>query len=289
MTDMTRALSFGEIADRYGRYRPAVPAPAVEWLLPDGGDTVVDLGAGTGALTRTLMSSGRVGRVVAVEPDRRMGKLFTQEFPDVQLLSGTAESMPLPADSADAVLIAMAWHWVEADRAMPEIARVLRPGGTFGVLWNHRDLSVQWVSDLDRFTRAARARARGGARGGVAQAARRDVLDPQPGVFFSAFRESHVTWFMSVTARELVGHLSTDASAIALSAEDRNTVDEQVLAYLRDELGLSGDQRIELPMDCRCLRATRRSNATLDPPNGHQVTRIGQQEPQPTGDLTALS
>ncbi|MGV9566229.1 class I SAM-dependent methyltransferase [Streptomyces sp. NPDC003480] len=256
MTDTTRALSFGEIADSYSRYRPGVPAAAVEWLLPDGGDTVVDLAAGTGALTRTLVGSGRVERVVAVEPDERMRELFTRNCPGVQVLPGTAESMPLPDGSADGLLIAMAWHWVDPERAVPEIARVLRPGGTFGVLWNHRDLSVPWVADLDRFTRTARARESG--RGGAVQAARSDVVDPQAGSSFSPFHERHTTWFMTLTAEELVGHLGTDASAIALSPESRRTVDEQVAAYLRDELGLSGDRTIELPMDCRCLRATRR-------------------------------
>lgn len=256
MTDTTRALSFGQIADSYSRYRPGVPSAAVEWLLPDGGDCVVDLAAGTGALTRTLVGWGRVEHVVAVEPDERMRDLFIRLCPGVQVLSGTAESMPLPDGSADGLLIAMAWHWVAPERAVPEIARVLRPNGTFGVLWNHRDLSVPWVADLDHFTRTARARE--SRRDMAVQAARSDVVDPEGGSFFSPFQECHLTGSMTVTAEELVGHLGTDASAIALSPSARRTVDEQVAAYLRDELGLAGDRTIQMPMDCRCLRATKR-------------------------------
>ncbi|GAB3501159.1 class I SAM-dependent methyltransferase [Amycolatopsis cihanbeyliensis] len=257
MVDATRALSFGEIAESYSRYRPGVPAAAMDWLLPDDVDTVVDLAAGTGALTRDLV--GRVGCVVAVEPDPRMRKLFARNCPGVQMLPGTAESIPLPNGSADGLLIAMAWHWIDPERAIPEIARVLRTNGTFGVIWNYRDLSVPWVADLDYFTRGVRAGESG--RGGARQAARNDVMDPPTGSSFGPLHERHMTWLMTVTAEELVGHLGTDASAIALSAKARRAVDEQVTGYVRDELGLTGNQTIELPMACRCLRATRSPNA----------------------------
>jgi SAM-dependent methyltransferase len=258
MVDATRALSFGEIVDTYSSYRPGVPAAAVDWLLPDGGGTVVDLAAGTGALTRAL--TGRVECVVAVEPDPRMRESFTRNCAGVQVLPGTAESMPLRDGSADAVLIAMAWHWIDPARAMPEIARVLRRGGTFGVLWNHRDLTVPWVADLDRFTRAVRAAESG--RGGSPQAPRSDVMDPPTGSSFSPLEEHHVSWLMTFTVEELVAHLGTDASAIALPPHARQAVDEQVTGYARDVLRRSGDETIELPMACRCLRTTRSAGAT---------------------------
>lgn len=247
-----RALSFGEIVDRYDRYRPSVPPEALDWLLPDDCGTVVDLAAGTGALTRRMV--GRVRHIVAVEPDPRMRETLAVNCPQVRLLPGTAEQMPLPDGQADALLIAMAWHWMDPQRAMPEIARVLRGGGTFGVLWNHRDVSVPWVAELDRFTRALRARESGG--GGAAQSPGR-ALDPPPGTLFSPLAEMRMTWSMTVTAEEIVGLLGTDASAIALPAEARRAVDEQVARYARDELGLSGDRTIELPVACRCLRTTR--------------------------------
>ncbi|MET7286385.1 class I SAM-dependent methyltransferase [Streptomyces sp. NPDC005573] len=253
----TRGLSFGEIADRYDRFRPSAPAPALDWLLPDGCETVVDLAAGTGALTRRLVS--RVPQVVAVEPDPRMRETLARNCPEARLLAGTAERMPLPDGGADALLISMAWHWMDPQRAMPEIARVLRGGGTFGVLWNHRDLSVPWVAGLDRFTRALRARESG--QDVTTQAPTRNVMDPPTGSLFSPLVELRLTWSMPVTAEELVGHLGTDAGAIALSADARHAVDERVAGYLHDELGLSGDRKIELPMACRCLRTTRNPDA----------------------------
>ncbi|MEE1742646.1 class I SAM-dependent methyltransferase [Streptomyces sp. BE147] len=249
----TRALSFGEIVDRYDRYRPSVPPEALDWLLPDGCATVVDLAAGTGALTRRLV--GRVQDVVAVEPDPRMRETLAGNCPQVRILPGTAERMPLPDGRADALLIAMAWHWMDPQRAVPEIARVLRGGGTFGVLWNHRDVSVPWVAELDRFTRALRARESGGDA--AAQAPGRNVPDPPTGTLFSPLVEMRMTWSMPVTAEEIVGLLGTDAGAIALSAQARQAVDEQVARYARDELGLSGDRKIELPVACRALRTTR--------------------------------
>jgi SAM-dependent methyltransferase len=226
----------------------------LDWLLPDDYETVVDLAAGTGALTRRL--TDRVRHVIAVEPDPRMREPLARNCPEVRLVSGTAERMSLPDGSADALLISMAWHWMDPRLAMPEIARVLRGGGTFGVLWNHRDLSVPWVADLDRFTRALRVRASG--TGGTRS---RDVPDPPAGAWFSPFVELGLTWSMPVTADEIVGLMGTDASAIALSTEARNAVDERLAGYLYDELGLADDGVIELPMTCRCLRATRNTVA----------------------------
>lgn len=245
----TCALSFGEIADRYDRFRFRPPTAAVEWLLPDECRTVVDVAAGTGALTRGLV--GRVPRVIAVEPDPRMREVLIRNCPGAQVLAGSGEQIPLPAAMADALMIATAWHWLDPPRAIPEIARVLRRGGTFGILWIHRDLSVPWVSELDYFTRTLRT------RDDADQARHRNALDPPTGELFSALAEERIDWSEPVTAAEIVGLMGTDASAIALPVDVRRTVDEQVAAYVRDKLGLSGEQTIDLPMSARCLRCTR--------------------------------
>ncbi|MDF2271582.1 class I SAM-dependent methyltransferase [Streptomyces coacervatus] len=214
-------LSFGEIAVRYDRFRPRVPTAALDWLLPDGCETVVDLADGTGAVTRSL--EGRVRQVVAVEPDPQMRETLARNCPHALLIPGTAEQIPLPDGRADALLISMAWQWLDPRRAVPEIARVLRGGGTFGVLWNHRDLSVPWVAQLDRFTRALRVRE--GGQEATAQAPSHNVQDPQPGSLFSPLVELRLTWPMTATAEEIVGLLSTDASAIALPVETQQAVD----------------------------------------------------------------
>lgn len=143
-----RATSFGTVAQDYDRLRPAPPAEAVDWLLPTGCRTAVDLAAGTGLLTRELAS--RVPEVVAVEPDGRMRAVLADRSPQVRVLDGVGEAIPLPDASADALFVSSAWHWMDPPRAEREIARVLRDGGRFGLVWTRRDSDVGWVRELDR-------------------------------------------------------------------------------------------------------------------------------------------
>jgi SAM-dependent methyltransferase len=135
-----RAGSFGAAAVVYDRSRPGYPVEAVRFALPDGARRVLDLGAGTGKLTQVLLDLGL--DVVAVEPSEEMRELLPARC---EALDGTAEALPLEDASVDAVLVGQAFHWFDADRALPEISRVLRPGGTLGLLWNVRDESVDWV------------------------------------------------------------------------------------------------------------------------------------------------
>ncbi len=145
---LTQARSFGAAAAAYERGRPSYPEPALGWLLPPGARRVADVGAGTGKLTRQLHARGL--EVVAVEPLAGMREQFTRAVPGVPVLAGTAEEIPLPDRSVDAVLFAQAWHWVQPGRALPEAARVLRPGGQLGLVWNVRDEQVDWVAELGR-------------------------------------------------------------------------------------------------------------------------------------------
>ena len=136
--DPVAAAGFGSAAEVYERARPSYPPEAVDWLLArtgvGPGDTIVDLGAGTGKLTRLLAPSG--ARVVAVEPIAEMRALI-----DVgEVMDGTAEAIPLADGSAALVTVAQAFHWFDLDRALPEIHRVLRPGAALALVWNMRDL-----------------------------------------------------------------------------------------------------------------------------------------------------
>jgi SAM-dependent methyltransferase len=142
----SRARSFGSAADVYERARPRYPDAAVDWLLPQGTQTVLDLGAGTGKLTRSLVARGL--DVVAVEPLPEMRERLAAALPEVRALEGTAEAIPLPDASVDAITVAQAWHWVDPERAKAEAARVLRPGGTLGLIWNRRDERVDWVARI---------------------------------------------------------------------------------------------------------------------------------------------
>jgi SAM-dependent methyltransferase len=143
-----RARSFGAVADTYERARPSYPDAAVDWLLPAEARTVLDLGAGTGKLTRSLAARGL--EVVAVEPVAEMRASLAGSLPEVRVLEGTAEAIPLPDDSVDAITVAQAWHWVDPEKATLEAARVLRPGGTLGLIWNRRDERVEWMSRLSK-------------------------------------------------------------------------------------------------------------------------------------------
>jgi SAM-dependent methyltransferase len=132
-----RATSFGQVAEAYERFRPPIPEAALDWLLPAGCQSVLDLGAGTGACTRLLVR--RVPEVLAVEPDARMRALIARCAPEAQTLAGKAESLPLEVGRVDAVLVCSAWHWMDPELAVPEIGRVLRRAGTFGIMWNGLD------------------------------------------------------------------------------------------------------------------------------------------------------
>ena len=141
-----RAASFARVADAYEQARPGYPADAVLWLVGEMPCDVVDLGAGTGKLTRSLAALGH--HVVAVEPLGEMLDRLRAAIPGVTAVAGSAESMPLPDGAADVVACAQAFHWFDQEPALAEIARVLRPDGRIALVWNVRDERVPWVSEL---------------------------------------------------------------------------------------------------------------------------------------------
>jgi ubiquinone/menaquinone biosynthesis C-methylase UbiE len=149
-----QARSFDRVADVYQKARPSYPAAAVEWVLEAApGLRVVDLAAGTGKLTEVLVAAG--ADVTAVEPLANMRAELERALPSVRAIDGTAERMPLPDASADAVFVGQAFHWFDGPAALAEIARVLVPGGVLGLLWNLRDERVPWVAELTAALRGA--------------------------------------------------------------------------------------------------------------------------------------
>ncbi|MEB2646631.1 SAM-dependent methyltransferase [Pseudomonas sp. C 49-2] len=141
---------FSTQAVTYAQGRPDYPRQLTGWLADtlhlDALSSVIDLGAGTGKFTRLL--STLAPTLIAVEPVAAMGAQLTKLLPDVRLVNGTAESIPLPAASADAVVCAQAFHWFSTEAALAEIHRVLKPGGRLGLVWNVRDESVDWVAAI---------------------------------------------------------------------------------------------------------------------------------------------
>lgn len=171
---------FDRAAETYERGRPDYPAAVLRHLgrvlRLHRSTTVVDLGSGTGKFTRALAPLGAAR--VAVEPIEGMRRVFVRELPDVPVLAGTAEAIPLPDGFADAVVVAQAFHWFRPRPALAEIARILRPGGGLGLVWNVRDESVGWSRRLSELiegyryspsiprSRERRWRAEFGRRGG---------------------------------------------------------------------------------------------------------------------------
>lgn len=151
---LLHSSSFGAAAVAYSEHRPDYAQSAVRWALePAPGPRVLDLGAGTGKLTATLVALG--AEVVAVEPDPAMLTELRRELPTVRALPGSAETVPLTDASVDAVLAGNAMHWFDMDFAGPEIARVLVPGGILAGLWNVIDNRVDWVDGLERVSGSA--------------------------------------------------------------------------------------------------------------------------------------
>jgi SAM-dependent methyltransferase len=140
------ASSFAEVADEYERSRPGYPDDAVSWLAGSVPLDVVDLGAGTGKLTRSLVALEH--RVVAVDPLSEMLGQLHRAVPEAVVAVGSAEEIPVPDRSADVVTCAQAFHWFDPDTALPEIARILRPGGLVALVWNVRDNRESWVAAL---------------------------------------------------------------------------------------------------------------------------------------------
>lgn len=242
-----RATSFGTVAGTYARARPGYPDDAVDWLvegLSDGAD-VADVGAGTGAFTRSLVARGC--RVVAVEPSEGMRTRLSADLPDVTVLDGAAERLPLPDACVDAAFFAQAWHWVDAERALPELARVIRPGGRLALVWNARDEREPWVAELGALLRRhGSAMTAVGPRG--LESARTD---------FGSLESFETTWAQPMTAPRLVDLVMSRSYAIAASEPERAQLGDEVEELTRQHPALAGQAEFELPYVTRCWRVTR--------------------------------
>lgn len=147
----TAAIGFQAGSEAYERGRPGYPVEAVEFLIDTLGiredSAVIELGAGTGKFTRMLLPRTKA-RIIAIEPVENMRRRLEDLAPAVTVMDGVAESIPAGEATADVVLAAQAFHWFDGRRALVEIARVLRPGGRFGLIWNARDESSEWVARM---------------------------------------------------------------------------------------------------------------------------------------------
>lgn len=253
-------MSFGAIAEDYDRLRSGPAEAAVDWLLPPGCQVAVDLGAGTGLLTRAL--ARKVPRVVAVEPDERMAAVLRARaaetgLPGIEVLQGTGEAIPLPDASADGVFVSSAWHWMDPDRAPQEVARVLRDGGRLGVIWTSRDRDTDWVREADAYRRIGWRAGPEGHREEPSGHRRREVT--LPGELFGDVAFASFAFTRRMTVDDVIGMLATYSGAITATPQER----EDALAAARAvlEQRFPGAEQIDVPMRSQCFRADRRDRA----------------------------
>jgi SAM-dependent methyltransferase len=257
-----RARSFGAIADDYDRLRPSPPEAAVDWLLPTAGcGAAVDLAAGTGLLSRMLAC--KFERLIAVEPDARMGAVLRARSPGVRVVQGTGEAIPVAGASADGVFVSSAWHWMDPDRAAGEIGRVLREGGRFGVIWTSRDHEVDWLHEVDLLRalgrdREPRTTEPDGQDAAPLRSWRRAATLPAGGLFGNietkSFRFTRV-----MTIGSFVEMLATYSGAITASPDDRMAGLAAARAALDERF--PGADEIDVPMRAWCWRADRVARA----------------------------
>lgn len=244
--DRRRARSFGSEAAAYAEHRPGFPVEALRWALEVSTRSptrVLDLGAGTGKVAEQALRLGL--DVVAVEPDDDMRGELARRLPAATALAGTAEQIPLVDSSVDAVLVGQAFHWFDLDAALTEIARVLRPGGVLGVLWNGEDTSVEWVAGLHE---ASRTSVPDGFAGDLVLP-RHDAFDPPER---TRLKDSYRR-----TIDSLIATLTTHSRMLLADAAERATVLERTRRYLRSRPETAGGE-FDLPLNVDVVRVRRR-------------------------------
>jgi SAM-dependent methyltransferase len=250
-----RARSFGEVAEDYNRLRPSPPDDAVDWLLPEHPETVADLAAGTGLLTRAL--ARRVPEVVAIEPDERMAAVLQASSPggQVRVVRAVGEQLPLGPGTADGIFIQSAWHWLDPDRAIPEITRVLRPGGRFGAVWITRDRDVDWVAELDQARRPAQPASISPPVREAGQRARTRTIALPDDVTFDKSENASFRYTRTMTVDDFLGMLATYSRIITADPADVAADGDRARAYLAQRF--PGATELDVPLHAWTWRARR--------------------------------
>ncbi len=245
-----RARSFGAVAEAYDRGRPAYPQEAVTWLTGGEAKVVLELGAGTGKLTRQLVDAGHAA--FATDPDEAMLEVLRERVPEVSAKTATAEDIPANDRSVDVVVVAQAFHWFDHDLALPEIARVLKPGGHLALVWNSRDERIPWVRKMGDLL----------GRQDLDTSSAEHLVHSD---LFGFMEETSFKHWQEVN-RETIIDLARSRSSFAMMDDDAQADHlEQVRAFYADYgRGMDG---MQIPYVTRCFRAVvidRDEQATSD-------------------------
>jgi SAM-dependent methyltransferase len=231
-------------ADHYVRGRPDYPPEVALWLRDtlglEAGKTVVDLGAGTGKFTRRLVDTG--ASVIAIEPVAPMRARLAAALPQVDARDGTAQAMPPGDASVDAVVCAQAFHWFANAEALAEIHRVLKPGGRFGLIWNLRDASVDWVARLDAIVNRAEGDTPRYYTGQWRTAF------PFPG--FGPLQEQHYAVGHTGSPEDvIVARVKSTSFIAALPPAEQAQIEAEVRALIESEPALRGKESVTVPYE----------------------------------------
>lgn len=241
----------GTTAEVYERGRPDYAGSAVDFVLAPVRDRpglrALDLGAGTGKLTRLL--TGRGVDTVAVEPAAGMREVLARLVPAAAVLPGSAEAIPLPDGSVDVVVAGQAFHWFERDVALPEIVRVLRPGGVLGIFYNARDDRVAWVRALSEILGETADHA----------SATRDDRPPDLGPWFGPAEVHRTSHEQPLDARSLVDLVGSRSYSILMAPAEREQLLGQVAELARSHPALVGRQHFAMPYVATAERHALRS------------------------------
>jgi ubiquinone/menaquinone biosynthesis C-methylase UbiE len=232
--------SFSSAAEVYETSRPGYPDAAVDWMIPAGARSVLDLGAGTGKLTRALVERGL--DVLAVDPSTEMLAVLSRVVPGATTLVGEAEALPVADGSVDAVTAAQAWHWVDPDRAGAEVARVLTPGGRLSLVWNIRDERLGWLRRLGEIAGSERSY--------------RDLgEDPVVSPHFGPFERARFEWSQLLTLEHVLDLVRS--RSWYLTADERGR--ERMIAGVSELVTESAvDGRVTMAYITEVFRAHRR-------------------------------
>jgi SAM-dependent methyltransferase len=233
--------SFQDGGEHYERVRPGYPAESADWLIPAGAKDAADIGAGTGKFTALLVERGL--HTVAIDPSADMLEQLRRTLPGVSAVVGTAEHTGLEPETLDLVTVAQAWHWCDPLLASTEIARILRPHGVLGLIWNQLDTSVPWVHRLSRIMHAGDVH--------------KPHFKPPVGPEFTGLASHLTRWEDTVSGEDIKELAKSRSYYLAATEPTRAKVLANLDWYLHEHLAHAPGETLRLPYRTQTWRAYR--------------------------------